>query len=164
MVDEESWSCYPYQSPSRPMGKCPSVYTVRDASNFDTSSEKNQQTTNKMLAIRKSRAENQNCTPNLLPCKINHDGPVNASERYWKPEAGEGTTGSPISSSTTSLIIADGSQTAYFRGRKLEGKAIKVPEGYRGWSKISSKDHRVTHLRGCIEDYRQCSSKPNISG
>lgn len=43
-----------------------------------------------MLAIQKSKTEVQQCTPNLLPCKINHDGPVNASERYWKPETAEG--------------------------------------------------------------------------
>ncbi|RDI76902.1 hypothetical protein Vi05172_g13115 [Venturia inaequalis] len=68
-----------------------------------------------MLAIQKSKTEAQHCTPNLLPCKINHDGPVNASERYWKPQSAE-----------------DGSASAYFRGRKLEGKSIKLPEGYRG--------------------------------
>ncbi|TLD37747.1 ribonuclease H1 small subunit [Venturia nashicola] len=68
-----------------------------------------------MLAIQKSKTKAQHCTPNLLPCKINHDGPVNASERYWKPETS-----------------ADGSSSAYFRGRKLEGKSIKLPDGYRG--------------------------------
>lgn len=26
----------------------------------------------------------------------------------------------------------DGTRTAYFRGRKLAGKAVKLPEGYRG--------------------------------
>lgn len=43
-----------------------------------------------MLAIQKSTSNAQKCTPNLLPCKINHDGPVNASERYWKPETVDG--------------------------------------------------------------------------
>ncbi|KAK4693249.1 ribonuclease H2 subunit C, partial [Lecanoromycetidae sp. Uapishka_2] len=28
------------------------------------------------------------CTPNLLPCHIHHDGAVEASSRYWAPEAG----------------------------------------------------------------------------
>lgn len=27
---------------------------------------------------------------------------------------------------------ADGTPTAYFRGRKLQGKSVKLPEGYRG--------------------------------
>lgn len=26
----------------------------------------------------------------------------------------------------------DGTKTSYFRGRKLQGKAVKLPEGYRG--------------------------------
>jgi ribonuclease H2 subunit C len=26
----------------------------------------------------------------------------------------------------------DGTPTAYFRGRKLQGKSVKLPEGYRG--------------------------------
>lgn len=33
----------------------------------------------------------------------------------------------------SSLIpLADGKKTAYFRGRQLQGRSIKVPEGYRG--------------------------------
>lgn len=30
------------------------------------------------------------CTPNILPCRINHNGPVNASKRYWAPEVDPG--------------------------------------------------------------------------
>jgi hypothetical protein len=33
---------------------------------------------------------------------------------------------------TTNLQFPDGTKTAYFRGRKLQGKAVKLPEGYRG--------------------------------
>lgn len=54
-------------------------------------------------------------TPNILPCSIKHDGPVNAKPRYWTPVKEE-----------------DGSSTAYFRGRKLRGRKITVPEGYQG--------------------------------
>jgi hypothetical protein len=42
------------------------------------------------LAVQTAQNKLPKCTPNLLPCKINHDGPVNASERYWKAETGEG--------------------------------------------------------------------------
>jgi len=28
--------------------------------------------------------------PNILPCRISHNGPVIASERYWEPSAGAG--------------------------------------------------------------------------
>ncbi|KAF4555461.1 Ribonuclease H2 non-catalytic subunit-like protein [Elsinoe fawcettii] len=54
--------------------------------------------------------------PNLLPCKISFNGPVNASSRYWVPQDGEST----------------GLKTAYFRGRKLQGKDVALPEGYTG--------------------------------
>ncbi|KAK4449983.1 ribonuclease H2, subunit C [Podospora aff. communis PSN243] len=55
-------------------------------------------------------------TPNLLPCRINHNGsiePVDPS--FWDPQAGD-----------------DGAKTVYFRGRKLHGKTVKLPDGYRG--------------------------------
>ncbi|KAL2039928.1 hypothetical protein N7G274_007331 [Stereocaulon virgatum] len=55
------------------------------------------------------------CVPNLLPCRIDHNGPVDASPRYWAPE-----------------IASDGKPEAYFRGRKLKGKEVKVPTGYKG--------------------------------
>lgn len=57
----------------------------------------------------------QQCTPNLLPCRINHDGPVNASRRYWAPEHDE-----------------DGNLEAYFRGRKLKGRKVTLPKAYKG--------------------------------
>lgn len=25
------------------------------------------------------------CTPNILPCRVHHDGPVEISKRYWNP-------------------------------------------------------------------------------
>lgn len=55
------------------------------------------------------------CTPHLLPCRIQHDGPVNASEKYWSPQRS-----------------TDGVSEAYFRGRKLQGREIKIPGGYSG--------------------------------
>ena len=30
------------------------------------------------------------CTPNLLPCKVHKDGPVDASPQHWAPEVGTG--------------------------------------------------------------------------
>ncbi|KAK8211820.1 ribonuclease H2, subunit C [Phyllosticta capitalensis] len=66
-----------------------------------------------MLSIQNKSS--QKTTPNLVPCRIDHNGPVNATERYWKPEPSN-----------------DGIQTAFFRGRKLKGKELKLPDGYRG--------------------------------
>ncbi|KAL8298362.1 hypothetical protein RB597_006796 [Gaeumannomyces tritici] len=51
---------------------------------------------------------------NLLPCAVHHDGPVDPIQAYWRPTEN------------------DGKKTAYFRGRKLQGSTVKVPEGYKG--------------------------------
>ncbi|KAF2395654.1 hypothetical protein EJ06DRAFT_525275 [Trichodelitschia bisporula] len=67
----------------------------------------------KTYAIKKN-ADAETYTPNVLPCKIDYAGPVDAS-RYWKPEEGE-----------------DGNIMAHFRGRRLRGREVKVPEGYTG--------------------------------
>ncbi|KAJ4323203.1 hypothetical protein N0V84_004466 [Fusarium piperis] len=52
---------------------------------------------------------------NLLPCRIHHDGPIPSASTYWTPTTAE-----------------DGTRLAYFRGRKLHGKAVKLPEQCRG--------------------------------
>ncbi|KAJ2967431.1 hypothetical protein NQ176_g9663 [Zarea fungicola] len=54
-------------------------------------------------------------TANLLPCRIYHDGSIEPIGSYWKP------------SDTT-----NGSKQAYFRGRKLQGTALPLPDGYHG--------------------------------
>ncbi|CAD0085903.1 unnamed protein product [Aureobasidium mustum] len=71
-----------------------------------------------MLAIKKSENSAPKCAVNVLPCRIQHNGPVHASTRHWTPE-----------------VTSDGNQnstaTAYFRGRKLNGRVLDLPEGYR---------------------------------
>ncbi|KAH8434819.1 ribonuclease H2 subunit C [Aspergillus melleus] len=57
------------------------------------------------------------CTPNILPCRIHHDGPVKSLKRYWEPVSDEKD---------------ENLQTAYFRGRKLRGRRVAIPEGYEG--------------------------------
>ncbi|KAL6161511.1 hypothetical protein ACJBU6_00621 [Exserohilum turcicum] len=66
-----------------------------------------------MLSIQPSKP--QKCTPNLLPARINHNGPISSTPQYWKP-------------STDSR----GTQHAYFRGRHLYGTALPLPESYTG--------------------------------
>ncbi|RYN39043.1 hypothetical protein AA0113_g1112 [Alternaria arborescens] len=66
-----------------------------------------------MLSIRPSNP--QRCTPNLLPARINHNGPINDSERYWKPETDD-----------------KGKRHSYFRGRHLHGTALPLPNNYTG--------------------------------
>ena len=76
-----------------------------------------------------SSADRPKTTPHLLPCRVHHTGDVEPVDAFWDPRPVEGaptsTDGlSPSSSTTTS--------TAYFRGRKLQGKTVKLPAGYRG--------------------------------
>ncbi|KAH6889122.1 ribonuclease H2 non-catalytic subunit-domain-containing protein [Thelonectria olida] len=52
---------------------------------------------------------------NILPCRIHHNGPITPVADYWNPTSAD-----------------DGSKIAYFRGRKLQGKSIKLPEQCRG--------------------------------
>ncbi|KAF4447723.1 ribonuclease h2 subunit c [Fusarium austroafricanum] len=52
---------------------------------------------------------------NLLPCRIHHNGSIDSSSAYWTP------TGS-----------TNDTKLAYFRGRKLQGKVVKLPEQCRG--------------------------------
>lgn len=74
-----------------------------------------QEQSSSMLAIKKSE-KSTSCVANVLPCRIQHNGPVNATTRHWTPESS-----------------SDGqTNTAYFRGRKLNGKTVNLPEGYRG--------------------------------
>ncbi|KAF2226730.1 ribonuclease H2, subunit C [Elsinoe ampelina] len=66
------------------------------------------------LVVDSAKAQ-QKVQPNLLPCKISYNGPVNVSSRYWNSE-----------------VETDGSKTAYFRGRKLQGRDVVLPDGYSG--------------------------------
>ncbi|PGH01521.1 ribonuclease H2 subunit C [Blastomyces parvus] len=64
-----------------------------------------------------SHQENSSITPNILPCRIHHDGPVEISTRYWNPVVDESNPDTA---------------TAYFRGRKLRGRRVPIPDGYEG--------------------------------
>ncbi|KAF2672008.1 ribonuclease H1 small subunit [Microthyrium microscopicum] len=68
-----------------------------------------------MLAIKAQSQTTGKVTANLLPCRINHDGEVDASDRHWQP--------------TTET---DGKDTVHYRGRKMFGKAVNLPESYEG--------------------------------
>ncbi|KAK1766892.1 ribonuclease H2, subunit C [Phialemonium atrogriseum] len=67
-----------------------------------------------MLNISK-QPSNPQTIPHLLPCRVHYDGPVEPIQSYWSPSEAK-----------------DGTKVAYFRGRKLHGKAVRLPEGYRG--------------------------------
>ncbi|KAG0499495.1 hypothetical protein HPP92_003756 [Vanilla planifolia] len=56
----------------------------------------------------------------LLPCVVKHDGPCPISH-YFKPRKSD--------------LVCDGLavEEAFFRGRKLQGVTVSIPEGYRGY-------------------------------
>ncbi|KAJ4351569.1 uncharacterized protein N0V89_006912 [Didymosphaeria variabile] len=66
-----------------------------------------------MIAIRSTNAKK--CTPNLLPARLNHNGPVNDTNHYWKPETDQ-----------------KGTPHAYFRGRHLHGTPLALPSTHTG--------------------------------
>ncbi|KAL1955296.1 hypothetical protein VTO42DRAFT_8828 [Malbranchea cinnamomea] len=81
-------------------------------------------------------------TPNILPCRIQHDGPVPVSRRYWNPIQDEGN---------------EDQATAYFRGRKLRGTRVRIPEGYCGLIATTS----TTKLqKQSVQTNRQISMPP----
>jgi len=69
-----------------------------------------------------SKPSPQKVTPNLLPMRIAHNGPINATARFFTPTP----TNSNNASATTTT------SHAHFRGRHLHGTTIALPEGYTG--------------------------------
>ncbi|KAL2196735.1 ribonuclease H2 non-catalytic subunit-domain-containing protein [Corynascus similis CBS 632.67] len=77
-----------------------------------------------MLRVEKSETpsgKSPKATPHLLPCRVHHNGPAEPAQSFWNPRVGE-----------------SGTRTAYFRGRKLQGTAVKLPDGYRGVVAVTS--------------------------
>ncbi|KAF7948041.1 hypothetical protein EAE96_009109 [Botrytis aclada] len=77
-----------------------------------------------MLAIRppsnkSSSKSSKKYIPNLIPCRINHTAPIKIEKRYWDPKITKNPRGKE------ELV-------SYFRGRRLIGRKVKVPEGWRG--------------------------------
>ncbi|EAA32977.1 ribonuclease H1 small subunit [Neurospora crassa] len=81
-------------------------------------------------------------TPNLLPCRIHHSGSVEPTDSFWNPRCEQ-----------------DGNlKVSYFRGRKLHGKTLPLPEGYKGvvaskvFPKQDTKKPRLAHEMSFIMD------------
>ncbi|WQF80491.1 Putative ribonuclease H2, subunit C [Colletotrichum destructivum] len=72
---------------------------------------------------------------NLLPCRIHHDGPVGDANYFWNPDQSE-----------------EGKPVAYFRGRKLHGTTVKLPEQYRGIVMEKSDKVEIQQLEGEAEE------------
>lgn len=85
-----------------------------------------------MIAIQSTKAEK--CTPNLLPARLSHNGPVNDTARYWKPEIDEKGIQCQHSPEATApqLTSRPGTPHAYFRGRHLHGTPLALPSTHTG--------------------------------
>jgi hypothetical protein len=114
-----------------------SFYSTKDKQE----QQKKRKEKNTMLAIRKAEKDTTTSltvTANILPCKIQYNGPVNASRRHWAPEEKEEEANNNNNDKTDDVDMTNNTSTstststAYFRGRKLYGKTVHVPEGYRG--------------------------------
>lgn len=79
-----------------------------------------------MYAFHSTKVSPTRYTPHVLPCRIHHDGPIESTERFWAPRPDE-----------------DGTQSAHFRGRKLRGRRVPLPDGYRGMDECDSFSGRV---------------------
>jgi ribonuclease H2 subunit C len=119
-----------------------------------------------MLALRSTQdlsgednktSEPATCTPNIIPCRVHHDGPVEVSKRYWNPVKDDNgktwkstdcacpviycpdMTIEPKKLMSKSINAGEG-QTAYFRGRKLRGRRVELPDGYEGELQLSQSE------------------------
>jgi ribonuclease H2 subunit C len=84
-----------------------------------------------MLAIKPKSANPPTITANLLPCRINHDGPISLSARLWSPST---TPADPSADNNPTEDANEKAQQpiAHFRGRRLHGRQVLVPAGYTG--------------------------------
>ncbi|KAK1700178.1 ribonuclease H2 non-catalytic subunit-domain-containing protein [Colletotrichum godetiae] len=88
-----------------------------------------------ILSIQSNDSAKTKATVNLLPCRIHHNGPVGDANTYWNPTKSE-----------------DGKTVAYFRGRKLHGTTVNLPEQYRGVVMERSAKVETQQLEGEDEE------------
>ncbi|KAK6332391.1 hypothetical protein TWF696_003107 [Orbilia brochopaga] len=77
-----------------------------------------------MISIKGPAQASPASKANILPCHIKYTGPASSSRHLWNPLSRESQAedGKP----------AVETHTAYFRGRKLAGTKLVVPDGYQG--------------------------------
>jgi len=90
-------------------------------------------------------------SPNILPCRINHTGPLTIPKRHWDPRKSSTTrtqqaqakaqTQVNNTSTDTNTDTNTDTKDVYFRGRKLRGRVVKLPAGYKG-----PYHHRITTI------------------
>ncbi|KAF3935765.1 hypothetical protein ABW19_dt0210381 [Dactylella cylindrospora] len=79
-----------------------------------------------MISIKNLDTTKAPSKANVLPCRIKYTGPASSSRYLWNPI----TTSD--SSTETDAPAKPEQHIAYFRGRKLAGTKLVLPEGYSG--------------------------------
>ncbi|GLT63054.1 hypothetical protein SLA2020_356470 [Shorea laevis] len=88
-----------------------------------------------------------------LPCAIKYDGPSSVSQ-YFKPK--------PTGIEVEGLEL----QEAYFRGRKLQGTTIPIPQGYSGFvvGKKNIPKRKASDMSGGNSNCWEVNAKfPNVT-
>ena len=75
--------------------------------------------------------------PSLMPCRIQHDGPIDQAATYWTPCTTKGRiTRRDTSRYEQQLVLTSRhpgpAKESYFRGKKLKGMKFSLPEEYQG--------------------------------
>lgn len=96
-----------------------------------------------MLAISKSSIPDETSV-NILSCRINHAGPSKVTKRYWQPRT-----------------EADNTKTAHFRGRRLRGRVVKLPEQYQGLV-LRASDRTIVNPVLPVEDEDDDDDEPEL--
>ncbi|KZZ96185.1 Ribonuclease H2, subunit C [Ascosphaera apis ARSEF 7405] len=105
-----------------------------------------------MFTIQRKTGEDKKVLPNILPCRIHHDGPVDISERYWSPEVNAGEV----------------CESVHFRGRRLKGRKVVLPEGYEGLvvtktdKVLKSDNHKSHYEEDEDEQLKEQEAEPTI--
>ncbi|KAI8172472.1 hypothetical protein K4K48_013229 [Colletotrichum sp. SAR 10_66] len=87
-----------------------------------------------ILSIQSGDSSKSKAVANLLPCRIHHDGPIGeVDSSFWNPTKTD-----------------DGKNVAYFRGRKLHGTTVKLPEKYRGV--VMEKSDKIENRQSEVEE------------
>lgn len=100
------------------------------------------------------------CTPHLLPLRINHNGPINSTQRHWAPEVDSKGTPFPYPKLDKSLPLTNflgsiGTSHVHFRGRHLHGTSLPLPANYTGLV-LRTTDKTLPHTSNSHPATPQC--------
>lgn len=94
-------------------------------------------------------------TPNLLPCALNHNGPIPISPRHWNPTT---LPALPVAETNSQLVTTPPPvREAYFRGRRLLARPLALPDAYEGFL-LQAFDTPLPPRKRRVDDDDSCSN------